>query len=863
AIGKIVAHPTDPNILFAVTASALAGIGGTIAGLAVPSAGLYRTTNALSANPVFERLIVSPLNGGSRRMIDAVIEPGNANHLLVTLVDSEALGDGGVYLSTNALDPVPTFTRTLVTGTSSETGRAELAIQKTGSTVTVYAATGVGSGTIYKSVDGGLTFPQSLDNNFCSGQCFYDIAVAVDPTDANKVYLGGSPTLVFGRSVDGGLSFTTNAQTATGLHVDTHAIAVAPSNPNMIYFGSDGGIWTSLDTGTNWTSRNNTMFSATQFEGIALHPTDRNFTIGGTQDNGTQWLKPNGTWVRTTGGDGGQSIIDQNATDTTNVTAYHTFFNQTNTQIGYQRISTFNAAGTTQPGTFRGCTSGNPTGTGINCSDAVLFYAPITRGPGNPNSTYIGTTKLYRSGDRGDTHTVVSQQFGARISAIGISPSNDNIRIVGLTNGQVFSSIDGSTTLDNITGSIPARYVARFAIDPTNANIAYVSLNGFGLANGQHVWKTTNLLSGAAATWSVSGNGIPDVPVNAFVIDPANTNTLYAGTDIGVYRSLNGGATWLPFNDGLPRVAVFDMAIQPLHRILRIATHGKGIWEMNLASTVTRRVPADFDGDGKTDISVFRPSGGNWFIQNSSNNAFRAELFGTNGDVIVPGDYDGDGRTDISVFRAGNWYIQQSANNQFRAVQFGISTDKPVQADYDGDGKDDIAVFRDGNWYIQQSSNNQFRAVQWGAATDLPVTGDYDADGKADMAVFRPSNGTWYVLKSSDNTLLAGAFGQSGDKPVAGDYDNDGRTDFAVFRPSNGTWYVQQTTAGFRAIQWGSSSDIPAQGDYDGDGRTDFAVYRSSEGNWYISLNANGQFRSANFGTNGDIPVPSAYNPLP
>src|SRR5260370_4243532 len=169
-----------------------------------------------------------------------------------------------------------------------------------------------------------------------------------------------------------------------------------------------------------------------------------------------------------------------------------------------------------------------------------------------------------------------------RVSAIGISPQNDNIRIVGLENGRVFATTTGSSTLTEITGPLPARYIARAIIDPNNSNTAYVTFDNYGLPPGQHVWKTTNL-NGAPPIWMASGNGIPDVPTNSIVVDPMNSNFVYAATDIGVYYSNDGGATWNPYGIGLPRVAVFDIAIQSPNRVLRTATHGRGLWEIATA----------------------------------------------------------------------------------------------------------------------------------------------------------------------------------------------------------------------------------------------------------------------------------------
>ncbi|HEX8150251.1 MAG TPA: MBG domain-containing protein [Pyrinomonadaceae bacterium] len=587
AVSKIAVHPTDPNTIFAGTASAVSGIGGCSTGSpTAPNRGIFRSTNAGSASPVFQKLTMGA--SANRDVFDIEFEPGSTTTLYATTYGTSAANDGGVHRTTNALDPAPSFTRLLAAGTATGGARVELALNKAGNLLTIYAATSESSGTVKRSVDGGATWA-TLPNaaGFCGGQCTYDMPIAVDPTNANVLYIGGNAdgtsSAILKKSTNAAGAAPTFTKAQTGLHADSHSIEIDPSNNNTVWFGSDGGVWKSANAAGSWTSLNNTGFNATQFMSLALHPVDPNYTIGGTQDNGTERQRPDGTWTRTDYGDGGFALIDQNATNTTTVRQYHTYYNQVGTLIG---VATTTNSAAFENWSFFGCGSG--TANGISCSDtAVSFYAPMALGPGSPNTLYFGTDKLYRSTNNGATMTAVSQTLvsGVNVTAIGVSPQNDAVRIVGLRTGKVFRTVTGSSTLADVTGAIPAKFVSRAVIDPNNQNTAYVTLSGYFGSTAPRVYKTTNL-SAAAPTWAGLGEGqLPDAPANAFAVDPADSNTLYLGTDIGVYRSVDGGANWAPFSNGLPRVAVFDMAVQNPSRRLRIATHGRGMWEVSVAAS--------------------------------------------------------------------------------------------------------------------------------------------------------------------------------------------------------------------------------------------------------------------------------------
>ncbi len=245
--------------------------------------------------------------------------------------------------------------------------------------------------------------------------------------------------------------------------------------------------------------------------------------------------------------------------------------------------------------------------------------------------------------------------------------------------------------------------------------------------------------------------------------------------------------------------------------------------------------PADFDGNGTTDLSIYRPSSGFWHIKDE----FEIKWGGEEGDIPVPCDYDGDKSWDVAVYRpaTGFWYV----NGLFVRKWGGKIGDIPVPADYDGDGACDLAVYRpsSGFWYIEEQG-----VIKWGGeADDLPIPADYDGDGKWDIAFYRPSGHQWYVK----DFFIVKWGREEGDMPVPGDYDGDGVFDVAIYHPSTGVWQVKDQFT----TEWGGGEGaFPVSGDYDGDGAWDLALFNAETGEWLIK----GQ-RAIKYGRSGDMPV--------
>ena len=282
-----------------------------------------------------------------------------------------------------------------------------------------------------------------------------------------------------------------------------------------------------------------------------------------------------------------------------------------------------------------------------------------------------------------------------------------------------------------------------------------------------------------------------------------------------------------------------------------------------LPSQFQRPTRADFDGDGKSDISVFRPSDRIWYLDQSSA-GFAAINWGLATDELVPDDFDGDGKTDLAIYRATadgampDFYIVNSATSTISYVSWGTTGDVAVSEDFDGDNKADHAIYRasSSTFWIRRSTDGS--TLNIGPLAGTPIVGDWDGDARGDVGSF--NNGTWRFIRSGTGwaaSIIAG-WGQAGDRPVHGDYDGDGRDDYAVYRPSNGTWYIAESNGGATILHFGISTDTPVPADYDGDTKTDIAVYR--DGIWYVNGSTSGIVIST-FGLAGDMPLAASYIP--
>ncbi len=502
-------------------------------------------------------------------------------------------------------------------------------------------------GGVYRSADGGANWIRSNAPDFCSPQCWYDMAIAVDPGDAtgNTIFAGGSATKdSFGnsrtliRSVDGGATWTTVSGSSDGtlLHVNHHAIAFNAGG-SKLFAGNDGGVWSTANplaasqstasgivTSITWNNLNSGLAVAQFYPGLSMHPSSNALAFGGTQGNGTQAFQgfSASSWTNTaTCGDGATTIVDPNQPSTVYLNCV--------ALPGGAKIWKSTLSG--KLGSFNLLAS---SGT-ISPNDAINPLAPFVVDPNRASHLYFGTYRLYETIDGAATWTAVTgdvtlggNQNGAALTSIAFAPlangrfnlyagANDGTMALApnVTAGvaPVFASVTGHGSCFislNVGNGLPCRSVTKVIADPSDStgSTAWVSFSGFSIgqsiAGGPidlkgHIFRTTN---GGASWADVSchtsdcsaplATDLPNTPVNDILLDPGDTTnhrTLYAATDIGVFVTADGGATWRVMGTALPNVAVFSLTLHEPSRTLRAGTHGRSVWDYSLpALTGTR-----------------------------------------------------------------------------------------------------------------------------------------------------------------------------------------------------------------------------------------------------------------------------------
>ena len=482
--------------------------------------------------------------------------------------------------------------------------------------------------------------------------------------------------------------------------------------------------------------------------------------------------------------------------------------------------------------------------------------------------------------------------FPADAPSLGAIPDSDVGSPVCQNNSTTFRDV--TFTVTGIGGPALVSAVS-FSASHTFLQDLEVSLRAPGGSPSHLLFAATGTTATAANSCAGSANDLSTANTYTF-FDTATSNWWTTAATNPVPTSSNrtvvtgiGGTTNPPATTNM--MAAFAIAPANGTWTLRFRDRGAGDTGTVTAASLTLLTgdppldhSVDFNGDGKSDWVVVRNTGGGpggqatWFTQYNGAPGGSTDPWGISSDIFAPGDYDGDGKTDVSIWRPGApgaaaWYTLLSSTHALRVENFGQTGDlADVQGDYDNDGKEDIAVYRPGAtagapsfWYYRTAQNGPVFATQWGQNGDFSAPGDYDGDGKNDFVIQRNAGGGqarfWILFANGSSTSLV--FGTPTDVIVPGDYDGDGKTDVAVYRSSGGQllWWVHPSIGGAdRVTQWGNSAtDFAVQGDYDGDGKTDMAVWRPdadpNNNYFYVNRSSGSGLLAFEWGQNGDYPV--------
>ena len=430
----------------------------------------------------------------------------------------------------------------------------------------IYASVGngfsqaAGATWLCKSNDFGTNWNVRNTTDYSQWQGWFSHDVAVHPTNPDELIAIGIKAW---RSTDSGntLTLVGGSGSSSYVHSDIHDVIYDPTNPNIVFLASDGGISRSDDGGLTWSTRVGGYETLQFYNGTSTSQNDTNFFVGGLQDNGTIRYSGSLSWSYIYGGDGSCTAIDPN--------------NDNIFYVSSQRLN------------MRRTTNGGVNFPGMNWpgvhSTTTSFIAPFVVAPSNGQVVYSGSTKIGKSTNTALSWTAINSNSpldGNPILSMEVAPQNDSVLYAGTApyngnRGHIFVTQDGNSFTD-VTGNLPDRYPMDITVDPSNPAVAYVVFSGFGSG---HVFKTTNY----GNNWTDISDNLPDVPTNAVIVDPLFPNHIYIGNDLGVYASTIGGTNWISYQDGLPTATmIFDLKISNGNRKLRAATHGNSAYQRNL-----------------------------------------------------------------------------------------------------------------------------------------------------------------------------------------------------------------------------------------------------------------------------------------
>lgn len=463
---------------------------------------------------------------------------------------------------------------------------------------------------VWKSTDAGTTWTQlTLPGDYCTPQCWFDNELAVSPTDSNVVFAAGKVPVY--QSLDGGSTWTDVSTTGSvSVHSDTHALTFS-ADGSLLYIGDDGGVWVGTTPGTsglNWSALNSPLAITQFYKGLSISPASVNTTFGGTQDNGTQQYSGSAMWDQVICGDGGATAI-----------------NPAQPNIVFAECVSNTGPAIYESTSGGGAGSFTPADSGIGTTDRSFFGETLVIDPSNPQVMYFGSYRIYQTTDGANTWSLISQDLtnGGYISAIAVAPgtnatagSTSQVVYATTSDGNVWvttNAASGTAAVWNkVTTGLPNRWVTE--VFPTNPTTAYVTFSGFYGFNGDnsgHVFMTTN----TGQSWtdlSPPGGSLPNIPVNDIVVDPQSPSLIYLATDVGVLGSADGGTTWTSLGSDLPNTASVGLRIHAASRVLRVATHGRSMWDLQLQDFGLSLAPGSATvtaGQAATSVVTLTPNG--------------------------------------------------------------------------------------------------------------------------------------------------------------------------------------------------------------------------------------------------------------